>query len=161
MVIPPAGEQDLRGKKGFFPIKMRVLSLVNRLALKQGLSPPTPRSRGLWGCYCSRQDTQPEFPRGFPRKAASLGLQWGGQQCHHSVPSQGGQGGAGKERSWASPKGWDGPLLPQPNPTVLKGAGGLSQKLPLKMHLSPRRPHPHQIQPNTPGRSQPSGMLSS
>lgn len=56
---------------------MGILSLVSRLALKHYISPHTHRPKGPWGrCLlqpCSRQDTQPVFPSGFPRKAASLG----------------------------------------------------------------------------------------
>lgn len=117
-------------KKGSFPLKMGIVSPVSRLALKHCLCFVQP---------CSRQDTQPLFPGGFPRKAASLELEccmWGGQQCHHSIPGQGGQGGTGKERSCASPRDWDGPWLPHQT-SVLKGPEGSPKEFPLKMHLSP------------------------
>lgn len=144
---------------------MGILSLVSRLALKHYISPHTHRPKGPGGrCLlqpCSRQDTQPVFPSGFPRKAASLELEC--CMCGRTAvpPAYPRSRGAGKERSCASPRDWDGPLLPQPNPTVLKGARGLSQRLPLKMHLSSRMPHPQQINPNTTGSSQPSGVFFS
>lgn len=146
---------------------MGILSLVSRLALKQGLSPPTPRSKGLWGCFCSpaagrtpSQYSQEAFPGKQHPWNCSAARE---QDSFATTPSQIKGAREQLERRGAV-------LLPRigmahcsPKQTSLssKGLEGSPKGFPLKMHLSPRMPHPQQIQPKTTGRSQPSGMFFS